>query len=47
VTFTLKRRFSDVDVETARLLHHYPPLHQRCPDAELLTDLQDARAGLL
>jgi hypothetical protein len=34
-----KRRFSDVDVERARLLHHYA-LHRASADAQRLADLQ-------
>jgi hypothetical protein len=37
------RRFSDVDVERARLLHHYA-LDRASADAQSLADLQYARA---
>jgi hypothetical protein len=40
------RRFSDVDVERAWLLHHYA-LHRASADAERLADLQYARAALV
>jgi hypothetical protein len=39
-----KRRFSDVNVERGRLLHHYP-LHRANADAQRLADLQYARAA--
>jgi len=41
-----KRRFSDVDVERVRLLHHYA-LHRSSADAQRLADLQYARAALV
>jgi hypothetical protein len=41
-----KRRLSAVDLERARMLHHYP-LHQCRPNAERLTDLQYAHAALV
>jgi hypothetical protein len=46
VSLTGKRRFSDADVERARLLHQYA-LHRASADAERLADLQYARAALV
>ena len=46
VSLTSKRRFSDVDVERARLLHQYA-LHRASADAQRLPDLQYARAALV
>ena len=40
------RRFSDVDVERARLLHQYT-LHRASADAQRLADFQYARAALV
>jgi hypothetical protein len=41
-----KRRFSDVDVERARLFHQYAP-HCARADAERLADFQYARAAFV
>jgi hypothetical protein len=46
VSLTGKRRFSDADVERARLLHQYA-LHRSSADAQRLADLQYARAALV